>query len=139
MTDQNPESPDRAVPPMAPPPGGYAPPPAAPGYPAAPAYSSGQTVAPPPGADYPGKTLGIVGLILAFVMQLAGLICCIIALNQSKRAGYKNTPAFVGLILNIVFIALSLIALVLVFAVFLPAFYTACTTGQIDCSTGSAS
>ena len=134
MTDQNSQSP-KNVPPVAPPSAGYAPPPpATSAYPAAPSYGSGQTVAPPPGADYPGKTLGIVGLILAFVMQLAGLICCIIALNQSKRAGFKNTPAFIGLILNIVFIVLSIVAVVMVFAVLVPTVYTACTTGQVDCS-----
>ena len=42
----------------------------------------------------------------------------------------ENTPAFVGLILDIVFIALSIIALVIVFAVFLPAIYNACATGS---------
>ena len=56
-----------------------------------------------------GKTLGIVGLVLAFVFSLAGLIVSIIARNQSKAAGVTNTPANVGLVLSIVFLVLSVI------------------------------
>jgi hypothetical protein len=57
----------------------------------------------PAGVDYPGKTLGIVGLILSIVVGgLPGLIVSAIALNQSKKAGYKNTIALVGLIIGIV-------------------------------------
>jgi hypothetical protein len=41
----------------------------------------------------PGKTLGIVGLVLAFVMPLLGLILSIVAKVQSRGAGAKNTPA----------------------------------------------
>ena len=58
---------------------------------------------------YPGKTLGIVGLVLAFVFTLAGLIVSIIAFNQSKAVGIKNTPAKVGIILSIVFMVLGII------------------------------
>ncbi len=60
-------------------------------------------------ATYPGKTLGIVGLILSFVAAIVGLIVSAIALNQSKKAGFKNTPAKVGLILGIVFSVLWII------------------------------
>ncbi|MFT4030143.1 MAG: hypothetical protein QM675_09735 [Protaetiibacter sp.] len=67
----------------------------------------------PAGVDYPGKTLGIVGLVLAFVVALAGLIVSAIALNQSKQAGYTNTPAKVGLILSIVFTVLGAIFIIL--------------------------
>jgi preprotein translocase subunit SecG len=69
----------------------------------APAPSMG----PAPVAD--GKTLGIVGLVLAFVFPLAGLIVSIIAKNQSKAAGVENTPAKIGLILSIVFLILGII------------------------------
>jgi preprotein translocase subunit SecG len=65
------------------------------------------TPAPAPVAD--GKTLGIVGLVLAFLIPLAGLIVSIIAKNQSKAAGVENTPAKVGVILSIVFLVLGLI------------------------------
>jgi len=63
----------------------------------------------PAGTDYPGKTLGIVGLVLAFVFTLAGLIVSIIASNQSKAAGFTNTPAKVGIILSIVFLVLGVL------------------------------
>jgi len=70
-----------------------------------------------PVGDYPGKTLGIVGLVLAFVFALAGLIVSIIAGNQSKAAGYKNTPAKIGVILSIVFMVLGLLSWILVFVI----------------------
>jgi len=76
-------------------------------YGAAPAYSGG---AAPSGDATAGKTLGIVGLILAFLAPPIGLILSIVALVQSKNAGVKNTLAKVGLILSIVFIVLAIIA-----------------------------
>jgi hypothetical protein len=76
--------------------------------------------APAPGAApvADGKTLGIVGLILAFVIPLAGLIVSIIAGNQSKAAGVENTPAKVGKILSIIFLILGVIFLILYFVAF---------------------
>jgi hypothetical protein len=75
--------------------------------------------APAPGAApvADGKTLGIVGLILAFLIPLAGLIVSIIAKNQSKAAGVENTPAKVGLILSIIFLILGVIIGIIYFAV----------------------
>lgn len=55
-------------------------------------------------AAVPGKTLGIVGLILAFLAAPLGLILSIVAKVQSKGAGAKNTPATVGIVLSILFI-----------------------------------
>ena len=63
----------------------------------------------PAGTDYPGKTLGIVAVVLAFVFTLLGLILGIVAGNQSKAAGYKNTPAKVAVILSVIFIAIGLL------------------------------
>ena len=54
-------------------------------------------------AAVPGKTLGIVALILAFFFQLIALILGIVALSQSRKVGAKNTPALVAIILSIVF------------------------------------
>ncbi len=68
----------------------------APAYQPAPAYSGAP-------ATVPGKGLGIAALILSFFFQLIALILGIIALNQSKKAGAKNTPALVAIILSIVF------------------------------------
>lgn len=70
---------------------------------------------PAPVAD--GKTLGIVGLVLAFVFPLAGIIVSVIAKNQSKAAGVENTPAKIGLILSIIFLILGIIVLIAYFAV----------------------
>lgn len=53
-----------------------------------------------PAAEDPGKTLGIVGLILSFFTALIGLIISAVALNKSKKAGFKNTPALVGIIIG---------------------------------------
>ncbi|MBE1874749.1 DUF4190 domain-containing protein [Myceligenerans pegani] len=61
------------------------------------------------GAEDPGKTLGIVGLVLAFVFSLAGLIVSIIARNKSKEAGFDNGFAKWGIILSIVFMVVGII------------------------------
>ncbi len=75
---------------------------------------------PMPPAEDPGKTLGIVALVLAFFVQLLGLILGIVALNQSKKAGYSNGPAKAAIILSIVFMVLGLIILGIVLAFVLP-------------------
>lgn len=70
----------------------------------------------PAGTDYPGKTLGIVGLVLAIVAGgIIGIIVSAIALNQSKAAGFKNTPAKAGLIVGIVVVAAYVLFFVLIF------------------------
>jgi hypothetical protein len=70
--------------------------------------------APPAPTSDAGKTLGIVGLVLAFVFALAGIIVSAIARSQSKKAGVKNTPATVGLVLSIIFFVIQLIWLAVV-------------------------
>ncbi|HEU4806911.1 MAG TPA: hypothetical protein VFT01_01500 [Homoserinimonas sp.] len=77
------------------------------------------TPAPAPGAAYsapvaenPGKTLGIVGLVLAFVANIVGLIVSIIALNKSKKAGFKNGPALAGIIISIISIVIVAIIII---------------------------
>tara|TARA_B100000378_G_C18020320_1_gene403954 strand:- start:673 stop:1308 length:636 start_codon:yes stop_codon:yes gene_type:complete len=63
-----------------------------------------------PDTEDPGKTLGIVGLVFAFVgLQLIGLILSIIGHSKSKKAGYKNTVALVGIIINAVFVGIAAI------------------------------
>jgi heme/copper-type cytochrome/quinol oxidase subunit 2 len=66
---------------------------------------------PPPAAPVPagapasdGKTLGIVGVILAIVLPLIGLIVSIIARSQSKRAGVSNGAATAGIVISIILI-----------------------------------
>jgi len=67
--------------------------------------------APAPAPVSDGKTLGIVGLVLAFVFSIAGLIVSIIARGQSKRAGVQNTPATVGIVISIIGIIGYIIAI----------------------------
>lgn len=79
------------------------------------------TDAPPPSPAYsgapaapanPGKTMGIVGLVLSIIgLHLIGIILGFVGLNQSKKAGQKNGFAlaaiivgFIGLILFLIFI-----------------------------------
>ncbi|MDO5752189.1 DUF4190 domain-containing protein [Arthrobacter sp.] len=62
----------------------------------------------------PGKTLGIIGLVLCFVFSLAGLIVSIIAKKKSAAAGFtNNTPANVGVILGWIFTILGVIGFII--------------------------
>ena len=70
-----------------------------------------QTPAGPP-PEVPGKTIGIVGLVLAFLVAPVGIVLSAIGLSQSKKAGYKNTPALVGVILGIIFTILGVIGII---------------------------
>ncbi len=73
-------------------------------------------VPPPPGVDYPGKTLGVVGLIVAIFANVIGIVISAIALDQSKRAGFRNTPAKAGVIVGSALLGVGLLV-GLVFAV----------------------
>lgn len=71
------------------------------------------TQQPATGVDYPGKTLGIVGLIVAIFFNVIGLIISAIAYSQSKKAGFKNTPALVGIIIGAVLTGLGILFAIL--------------------------
>jgi uncharacterized membrane protein len=73
-------------------------------------YPAGTPATP---ATYPGKTLGIVGLIVSIFFSLIGFIISLIAFNQSKAAGFKNTPAKAGIIIGIVLFVLGVIGVIL--------------------------
>jgi hypothetical protein len=64
-------------------------------------------------ADYPGKTLGLVGLILAIVAPLIGLILSIVAGKQSKEAGYPNQLAKIGVIIGAILTAVYIIGIII--------------------------
>jgi len=64
---------------------------------------------PPPGTDYPGKTLGVVGLIVAIFANVIGIVISAIALDQSKRAGFRNDPAKAGVIVGSVLLGVGLL------------------------------
>jgi hypothetical protein len=68
-----------------------------------------QAYPPAPAPGDPGRTLGIVGLILAFFCSLIGLIISIIAYRQSQQAGYQNNIALAGIIVGAVSLAIGLI------------------------------
>ncbi len=51
-------------------------------------------------SEDPGKTLGIVGFILAFFVSIVGIILSAIALSKSKKAGYTNGLALAGVIVG---------------------------------------
>jgi hypothetical protein len=71
----------------------------------------------PAAAPGDGKTLGIVGLVLAFVFALAGLIVSVVASRQSKAAGVPNTPAKVGIVLSIIFLIGQIIWLIAIIVI----------------------
>jgi hypothetical protein len=72
---------------------------------------------PAPAADYPGKTLGIVALVLSILgifsygtLSLVGLILGVVAGNQSKAAGVENKLARYGVIVGIIGLVIGVIA-----------------------------
>lgn len=67
-------------------------------------YSSVQ-----PGQEDPGRTLGIVGLVLAIVASVVGLIISIVAFRKSKKAGFSNGLAKAGIIVGIITTVFGLI------------------------------
>ena len=70
----------------------------------------------PPAQD-PGRTMGIVGLVLAIFCSLIGMVVSIIAFNKSKQAGFKNNIALAGIIVGAV---LFVVGLIVNFTVYMP-------------------
>ena len=70
----------------------------------------------PPAQD-PGRTMGIVGLVLAIFCSLVGMVVSIIAFNKSKQAGFKNNIALAGIVVGAV---LFVVGLILNFTVYMP-------------------
>lgn len=85
--------------------GGPIPNPSNGGPPPAPAYAQ-------PAAPDPGRTLEIVGFILAFFVSPAGIVVSAIGLVKSGKVGRKNGLALAGLILSIVFFIVTVLFLV---------------------------
>jgi hypothetical protein len=71
----------------------------------------------PPQQQDPGKTLGIIGLVLSFFTALIGMIISIIAYRSSKKAGFKNTPALAGIIIGAIFTVGAIIGTIAVVAI----------------------
>lgn len=61
---------------------------------------SGQS---PSNHTFPGKDLGIAGLIVSFLFAPIGIILSAMSLSKSNKVRHENTPALVGLILGVIF------------------------------------
>jgi len=108
-----------------------------PAYPAQPQYAPAVVT-----TEVPGKTLGIVGLVFAFIFSLLGLILSIIAFNQTKAYNRQtgqnlpNTPAKVGIILSAIFLGLTILIWIIaaiVIATTAGAISYSCTVNGVAC------
>ena len=75
---------------------------------------AGAPYAPAPVNENPGRTLGIVALVLAIFLSIVGAIIGIVALNKSKKAGFKNGPALAAIIVGFVLFAIQLISWIII-------------------------
>jgi hypothetical protein len=68
--------------------------------------------------ENPGRTLGITGLVLAFIPFLnpIGLILSIVALVKSRRAGMSNGLAVAGIIVGALATIILVLAIILIIA-----------------------
>jgi hypothetical protein len=116
----DPQNPDVPPPPpnygQTPPPSyNAAPPPAAqPAYSSAPPAPYGAPASP----TIPGKTLGIVALVVAIFFNVIGVILGIVALVQSRKAGYKNGWAVAAIIVGSILFVIGIIVAIAVFTAF---------------------
>lgn len=63
------------------------------------------------------SVLAIVGFVLAFVVNIAGLVVSIIALVQLKRTGERGRGlALAGVIISALSIVLSIVSMIVVFS-----------------------
>ena len=62
--------------------------------------------------EYPGQTMGIVALVLAFFTQIPALVLGIIAWIWSNKAGENNVPAKVAVAVSSVLIVLGVLAVI---------------------------
>lgn len=63
-------------------------------------------------AEYPGRTLGIVALVMAFFSQVPALIMGIIAWVWSNKVGRSNVPAKVAVGVSATLLVLIVLAIV---------------------------
>jgi hypothetical protein len=64
----------------------------------------------PSGVD-PGKTLGMVGMILAIIpcTYFIGLVLSVVAFVMSNRVGIRNQRAVIGIVVGAVWLVISVI------------------------------
>ena len=67
---------------------------------------------PPPPAD--GRTLGIIGFVLSFffVLDIGGLVLCIISLRKTRHARQRNRLAVAGIVLSSIGILIGLVIVI---------------------------
>lgn len=63
-------------------------------------------------SEYPGRTLGVVALVLSFFLQIPALIMGIIAWVWSNKVGRSNVPAKVAVAVSATLMVLGILALV---------------------------
>jgi hypothetical protein len=63
-------------------------------------------------AEYPGRTLGVVALVLSFFSQIPALIMGIIAWVWSNKVGRSNVPAKVAVAVSATLLVLIVLAIV---------------------------
>lgn len=72
---------------------------------------------PTPTPPVPGRTMGVISLVLSIIgVHLVGIILGFVALSQSKKAGASNGFALAGIIVGFVLMVLSIIVLSLAIA-----------------------
>lgn len=94
------ETPVQPAPPPPPPPAAAAPAPA-------PHPSSAPSV-----TDDPGFMLGVVSLATSYFVSIVGLVVGIIALQQSRRAGFQNPTAIAGIIVSGAVLVITVITVI---------------------------
>jgi hypothetical protein len=64
-----------------------------------------------PGGVDPGKTLGLVGMILAIIpcTYFIGLILSVVAFVMSNRVGIRNQRAIIGIVIGAIWLVISII------------------------------
>jgi hypothetical protein len=67
-------------------------------YPVAASYPA---AVPQPVID-PGRTLGVVGLVLSIFASAIGLVVSAIAYRKSKQAGFRNGAALAGIVVGLI-------------------------------------
>ena len=73
--------------------------------------------------DDPGFALGVASLVSAFFVSIVGLVLGIIAMQQSRQAGFQNPTAIAGIIVSA---AMSVLTVVIVlFSIVLPLVFMA--------------
>ncbi len=85
------------------------------GAPQAPQYGQAPGTSSP--GENPGKTMGIIGLVLSFLgcLSVVGIILSIVALNRSKKAGYGNGVAVAGIVVGAIVLIGTIVGSILLF------------------------